>query len=70
MPIALNLAKQALLVLLGAFLDLLALRRKIARELIGVPFAEWFGNIVLPIVLHQVLEVLAVCRSRVRNVVV
>lgn len=61
---------KTVLVLLGALLDLLALRCDVALQLVGVPLVVWLYNIVLPVLLNQILQVLAVCRCWVWDVVV
>lgn len=70
MPVLLDLAEQAVLVLLGAFLGFLALGGQVAGELVDVPRVVGLGDIVLPVLLHQILEVFAVGRSGVGYVVI
>lgn len=69
-PEGLNLADEAVLVLLGAFLDLSTLGREKAVELTQIPRAVWFHNFAVPVLLDQVLQVLAVRGSREGHVVV
>ena len=69
-PDALHLREQAVLVLLRALLRLLALGAKVALQLAGIPLVVRLGNVILPVLLHEVLQVLAVGRRRVRDVVV
>lgn len=69
-PIALHLLCKALRVLLGALLDLLAFRLDVVLKLIGIPLVVWLDYIVLPVILDQVLEILAVSWCRIWNVVV
>jgi len=69
-PGGLHLLNQAVLVLLGALLDLLALRRKVRGQLVGVPGVVWTGNIVIPVLLYEVGQLLAVGSLWERNVVV
>jgi len=60
LPVALHLANEAVLVLLRALLGLVALRAQPVGQLVGVPAVVWFGDVVIPVLLHQVLQVLAV----------
>jgi hypothetical protein len=69
-PVRLDLLEEAVLVLLGALLRLLALGCEVARQLVGVPLAVWLGNIVVPVLLNQVLEVLAIRSCGVGDVVI
>ena len=50
-PVTLNLAKQAILVLLCAFLDFFTASVKIALELVCVPPVVWLDHVVIPVVL-------------------
>lgn len=70
MPVPLHLTEQALLILLGPLLDLLALRRQVVLQTLRVPGAVGLDDVVLPVVLDQVLEVLAVGGRGVGDVVV
>lgn len=69
-PIALDLAGEALGILLGAFLDLLALGVQVVCELAYVPLAVGLSDVIVPVVLDEVLEILAVRGSGVWDVVV
>jgi hypothetical protein len=69
-PCVLNLRDQALGVLLGALLDLLASGSQVVGELTGTPAAVGLGDVVLPVLLNEVGQVLAVGRSRVGHAVV
>lgn len=69
-PVLLDLLDEAVLVLLGALLGLLTLGSQVAGQLVGVPLAVWLGDVVVPVLLHQVLQVLAIGGSRIRDVVV
>lgn len=70
MPVALDLADQAVLVLLSTLLGLLALSGQVRLELVGIPAVVWGSDLVLPVLLDQVLKVLTVGSGRVGNVVV
>jgi hypothetical protein len=69
-PCVLNLGDEALGVLLGALLDLLAGGGQVAGELTRAPAAVGLGDVVLPVLLDEVGQVLAVCRGRVGDTVV
>lgn len=69
-PCVLNLGDEALGVLLGALLDLLAGGSQVVGELVGSPVAVGLGDVVLPVLRDEVGQVLAVGRSRVGHVVV
>lgn len=69
-PDALHLREQAILVLLGTLLDLLALAAEVALQLVCIPLVVRLGDVVLPVLLHEVLQVLAVGWSRVGDIVV
>lgn len=69
-PVGLHLADQAVLVLLGALLNLGAFGAQEAGELVHVPGVVRLDDVVLPVVLDQVFQVLAVGGSWVRDVVV
>lgn len=70
MPVILNLLNQAIGVLLGALLDLLALGAEVALETRRIPLVVGLHDIVVPVVLDEVFEILAVCWFGVRDVVV
>ena len=70
LPIALNLAEQTVLVLLSTLLDLLALRSQVVGQLVGIPLVVRLDDMVLPVLLDEVLQVLSVGWGRVRDVVV
>jgi hypothetical protein len=69
-PVAGDLREQAVLVLLGTLLDLLALRGDVVGQLLGIPVVVRLGHVAVPVVLHQILEILAIRGSWVRDVVV
>ncbi|KAG9859269.1 hypothetical protein KCU68_g188, partial [Aureobasidium melanogenum] len=69
-PVRLDLADEAVLVLLSTLLDLLARACDVVLELLGVPSVVGLSNLVVPVVLDQINEVLAVGRGRVGNIVV
>jgi hypothetical protein len=69
-PIILDLSNQAVLVGGGGILGLNTLQLQVGGELARVPVAVWLGDPGLPVVLDKILEVLAVCWCRVRDVVV
>lgn len=69
-PRALDLSNEAVLVLLGALLELLALGREVLAQLGSLPRVVGLNNVGFPVVLDEVLKVLAVSRSGVWDVVV
>jgi hypothetical protein len=69
-PCVLDLGKKAVLVLLGALLDLLASGGQVARELAGGPAVVGLGDIVVPVLLDEVGKILAVGRGGVWDIVV
>lgn len=69
-PGVLNLDNEAVLVLLSALLDLLASGGQVVGELVEVPVVVGLSNVVLPVLRHEIGQVLAVGRSRVGHVVV
>jgi len=70
MPRFLNLAEERILVLLSALLDLLALRLEVRLQTLGVPRVVGLSDVVFPAVLDEVLQVLAVGRGGVWDVVI
>lgn len=70
MPVALDLREQAVLVLLGALLHLLALRSDVVGEALSVPAVVRLRHVAIPVVLNKVLQVLAVGGCWVWDVVV
>lgn len=70
MPGILHLDDEAILVLLGTLLDLLASRSQVVGELRGVPIGVGLDDVILPVLLNKVGQVLAVGGSRVGDVVV
>ena len=70
LPVALHLGEEAVLVLLRALLHLVTLRRHPVGELVDIPAVVRLGDIVIPVGLHQVLQVLAVRGGREGDVVV
>ena len=70
MPCVLNLGDEALGVLLGALLDLLAGGSQVVGELVGSPVAVGLGDVVLPVLGDKVGQVLTVGRGGVGDVVV
>lgn len=69
-PVVLDLAKKTVLALFGTFLNLLSLRSNVGIQLRGVPAVVWLGDLVLPVGLNKINKLLAVGRSRERNIVV
>ena len=69
-PVSLDLLSEALCVLLGALLRLLALEAQILLECRGVPAGVGRDSLVVPVGLDSRLEVLAVGRAGVRNAMV
>lgn len=69
-PVALNLGNQAVLGTFGLLLGLLALGLEEGAQLGGIPAVVGLDNIVVPVLLNDALQVLAVSWSRVRDVVV
>jgi hypothetical protein len=69
-PCVLDLGKKAVLVLLGALLDLLASGGQVAGELAGSPAVVGLGDIVVPVLLNKVGKILAVGRGGVWDIVV
>ena len=69
-PGALNLAEETICVLLRAFLDFFALRSEVVLKLVGIPLVVRLRDVVLPVVLNKVLEVFAVSRCWIRNVMI
>jgi hypothetical protein len=69
-PRVLNLSKKGVLVGLGAFLSLNTLLLEVGRELVRIPVLVRGDSIAVPVLLDQVLEILAVGRGRVWDVVV
>lgn len=70
MPGILHLGDEAVLVLLGTLLDLLASGGEVVLKLSGVPVVVWLDDVVLPVVLDELGQVLTVGRSRIGDVVV
>jgi len=70
LPRALDLLDQAVLVLLGALLDLLATRGEVRLQLVGVPAVVRTSDVVIPVLLDEILQVLTVGGSGERDVVV
>lgn len=69
-PAGLDLLDQAVLVLLAALLDLLALASEVVLELVGVPGVVGLDGVVIPILLNEVLEIFAVGSSWKWDVVI
>jgi hypothetical protein len=69
-PCVLDLGEKAVLVLLGALLDLLASGGQVAGELAGSPAVVGLGDIVVPVLLNKVGKILAVGRGGVWDIVV
>jgi hypothetical protein len=69
-PCILNLGKEAVLVLLGTLLDLLAGGGQVAGELTGGPAAVGLSDIAVPVLLDEVGKILAVGRSSVGDAMV
>ena len=70
MPRSLDLLEQAVLALGGALLCLLTLGGQVRLELLGVPVVVWCSNVVLPVLVDQIDQVLAISWGRVWDVVV
>jgi hypothetical protein len=60
-PVCLDLSDQAVLVLLGALLGLVALGGQVMLQLFGVPAVVGRNSLVVPVGLDQVLQVFSVC---------
>ena len=69
-PVLLNLGNKTILILLGAFLDGLALLHQIGLELFRRPGRVRANYLGVPVVLNQVLEILPISRGWVRDTVV
>ena len=69
-PGILNLNNKAVLALLSTLLNFLASGGQVVGELVDIPAVVGLDNIVFPVLLHKIGEVLAVGRSRVGHVVV
>lgn len=69
-PRVLYLGDERIFAGLGTFLSLDTLLLQISTELVRIPVLVGRDSVVLPVLLEQVLEVLAVGGSRVRDVVV
>lgn len=59
-PVDLDLLSEALDVLLSALLRLLALESKVVLQRLGVPAVVGSDDLVVPVVLYRVLQILAV----------
>ncbi len=70
MPLTFDLADEAIFVLFGALLDLVTFRLEVGLKLRWFPVRVRRSNFRLPVVLYQIFEVLAICWSRVRDVVI
>lgn len=70
MPGILHLGDEAVLVLLGTLLNLLAGRGQVVLKLGSVPVVVRLDDMILPVVLDELGQVLAVGRGRVGDVVV
>ena len=70
MPGVLDLSNKAVLVLLSALLNLLTGRGQVVGELVRVPAIIGLGDIVVPVLLDKVGQVLTIGRGRVRDIVV
>lgn len=69
-PGGLNLGDELVPVLLSVVLDLNALLLQICSKLVGIPAVVGLDNIVIPVLLDAVMQVLAVCRRWIRDVVI
>jgi len=69
-PGTLNLLDEALGVLLGALLDLLAGRAQVVGKLGSIPVAVRLGDVILPVLGDEIGQVLTVGRGRVGDIVV
>lgn len=59
-PVDLDLLSEALSILLGALLGLLALGGQVVGQGLRVPAGVWADDLVVPVVLDRLLEALAV----------
>ena len=69
-PSALDLTDETGLVGFATLLNLAPFRLEVCRELRSVPFMVRSCNFSIPVVLHQILQVLAVSWSGIGNIVV
>jgi hypothetical protein len=69
-PVHLDLLSEALGVLLGALLRLVALGGEVVLEALGIPAAVGRDDLVVPVVADRLLEALAVRGRWVRDAVV
>ena len=69
-PRALDLTDEFLFVGLRAFLNILAFGFEVGLELRSFPFGVWSCNLGVPVLLDKILQVLAISRSWVRDVVI
>jgi len=69
-PGALHLFDESILVTFSALLDLCALVDEVSLETVEIPVGVRRFHGRLPVLLHKVLEILAISRSRVRDIVV
>jgi hypothetical protein len=69
-PVGLDLLGEALRIVLGALLCLLAASGQVVGEGLGIPRCVGVDNLVIPVVGDGLLKVLTIRRTRVRDVVV
>lgn len=69
-PVRLHRRNQAVLVLLGTLLGLLALGAQVGLELLRVPAVVGLGDLGVPVVLDKVLQILAIGGGGIGDVVV
>jgi hypothetical protein len=55
---------------LGSDLGIGAFLLKICAQLSGVPIAVWRSNLAFPVFLDDVLEIVAICRRWIWNVII
>lgn len=69
-PVALDRVDQAVLVRVRGFLAIGSLGLEIRLKLGSIPVLVRGSNFFIPIALHKILEIFAVCGCRVRDIVV
>ena len=69
-PGLLNLADEVVFVLFGPFLDVFAFATEVGLQSIDIPTLVRSGDVGVPILLHKVFKILAICRLGIGNVMV
>ena len=69
-PSGLNLSYQGILALFGRVLGLKTLELEVGGQLLGVPVLIRCDDVAVPVLLDELLEITAVRRSRIRDIVV